>query len=151
MVGGNVKIGIGNDHGGFKLKEELVLFLKSLGHQVIDFGCNSTESVDYPDYAFFVGEAIRDCQVDMGIVICKSGIGISIAANKVKGVRCAKVSSIEDAEHSRIDNNANCIALSGDIPFNEAREWVKKFIMTSFSSEERHHRRVDKIDHYGEV
>lgn len=145
-----MKIAIASDHGGFKLKEELILYLKSLGYQVVNLGTDSEVSVDYPDYGFKVGEAIRDKNVDMGIVICKSGIGISIAANKVKGVRCAKVSSIEDAEHSRIDNNANCIALAGDTPLEDARNWVQKFIMTSFSSEERHHRRVDKVDHYGE-
>ena len=107
-----MKIGIANDHRGYKLKLKLVDYLKKKGYEVIDYGTDSTVSVDYPDYGILLGEKVRDKEVDYGIAICGSGIGISIACNKVKGVRCAKVNNTREAKLCRQDNNANIIALN---------------------------------------
>jgi len=142
-------LGIASDHRGYKLKERLKEILKE-EYEVIDFGTNSEESTDYPDYAFKLGENIRDKKVDFGIAICGSGIGISIACNKVKGVRCAKVSSIEDVIATRTDNDANIIAFGEKVPFEEALKMVETFINTPCSMEEKHERRRNKIKDYEE-
>ena len=86
-----MKIGIATDHRGIEVKQELTNYLKDLGYNIVDYGTNSTDSVDYPDYAFKVGEAVANNDIDFGVLICNTGIGMSIAANKVKGVRCARV------------------------------------------------------------
>lgn len=139
-------IGIASDHGGYKLKEYLKKELEKINYQIIDYGTNIEESVDYPLYAFKLGEAIKEKGIDKGILICTTGIGISIAANKVKGVRCAKVETVHEAEMSRLHNDANVIALRGD---NEnALEIVKKFLETDFLNEERHIRRINQIKDY---
>ena len=85
-----MKIGIATDHRGIEVKQELTNYLKDLGYNIVDYGTNSTDSVDYPDYAFKVGEAVANNDIDFGVLICNTGIGMSIAANKVKGVRCAR-------------------------------------------------------------
>ena len=143
-----MKIGIASDHRGYKLKEEIKKKLQNL--EIIDFGTDSEKSTDYPDYAFKLGEAVTSNQVDFGIAICGSGIGISIACNKVKGIRCAKVDNCEDAKTTRIDNNSNIIAFSEKIPLDEALKMIEVFIHTDFSNEEKHHRRVAKIIEYEE-
>ena len=107
-----MKIGIATDHRGVKVKQNLTNYLKELGYNVIDYGTNSSDSVDYPDYAFKVGEAVASREIDFGVLICNTGIGMSIAANKVKGVRCARVLDEYDAKMTRTDNDANVIALS---------------------------------------
>ena len=107
-----MKIGLASDHRGYKLKEYLKNILPNYNYEVVDFGTNSEESTDYPDYAFALGEAVVSKQVNYGVAICGSGIGISIACNKVKGVRCAKVSNKEEAQVTRIDNNSNIVAFS---------------------------------------
>lgn len=141
-------IGIASDHGGFKLKQKLIPYLEELGYTVIDYGTEVEESVDYPIYAFKVGEAIRNKGIKFGIVICTTGIGVSIACNKVKGVRCAKVDNIEEASLTRLHNDSNVIALSAN---NEnALEIVKTFLETNFSNEERHIRRINLITSYEE-
>ena len=145
-----MKIGIGNDHRGYKLKVELVEFLKNLGYEVINFGSDSEEAVDYPVYAFKVGEAVAKGEVDRGILICRTGIGMSIACNKVKGVRCAKVDNVEEAALTRIDNDSNVIAVSYVKDPTELKEIIKTFLEIKFSKEERHKRRVELINHYGE-
>ena len=142
-----MKIGIANDHRGYKLKEEIISNLKDK-YEFVDLGTDSEESVDYPDYAFKLGEAVRDGKVDFGVAICGSGIGISIACNKVKGVRCAKVSTKEEAVVTRNDNNSNIVAFGESIPLDKAFEIVINFVSTPFSDEEKHHRRVDKITEY---
>ena len=120
-----MKIGIASDHRGYKLKE----FLKNhLDYEMIDYGTTSEESVDYPDFGISLGEAV--------------GIGISIACNKVKGIRCAKVSNKQEAKYTRNDNDANIIALSAEVPEEEALEIITTFINTPFSNEERHIRRI---------
>ncbi len=141
-----MKIGIANDHHGVELNHDLTNYLKSIGYDVINYGPDTTEPVDYPIYAFKLGEAIKEKGINKGILICTTGIGISIAANKVKGVRCAKVENVHEAEMSRLHNDANVIALRGD---NEnALEIVKKFLETDFLNEERHIRRINQIKEY---
>lgn len=141
-------IGIANDHGGVDMKEKLVSYLEDLGYNVINYGTDSKDSVDYPIYAFKVGEEVRDKKIDVGILICKSGIGMSIAANKVKGVRCARVDTKEDAIVTREHNHSNVLALSANIAIDVAKEIVINFIQTDYSEEERHVRRVRMIDEY---
>ena len=145
-----MKIGIANDHRGYKLKTKLIPYLQKKGYEVEDFGALSTESVDYPDYGILLGEKVRDKEVDFGIVICGSGIGISIACNKVKGVRCAKVNNSKEAKLSRIDNNANVIALSEKLFLFEAKDIVDAFLTTKYEEIERYQRRIDKITNYEE-
>lgn len=143
----HMKVAIANDHRGTVLKEQLVSYLKK-SYQIINYGTDTLDSVDYPDYAFQVGEAVRDNKVTYGIVICGSGIGISIACNKVNGVRCAKVNTVEEANYARLDNDANVIALAATINVEEAKKIVDTFLKTSFSKEMRHQRRIDKIGEY---
>ena len=142
----NMKIGIANDHRGFELKQKLTIFLESMGYTIIDYGTNSSKSVDYPLYAFKVGEAIKDKQIDFGILICGTGIGMSIACNKVKNVRCARVCSNDDAYYARLHNNSNVIAISEGLENYE--EIIMTFLNTEFSKEEKHNRRVDLINKY---
>ena len=143
-----MKLGIASDHRGYHLKEKIKEAIEDI--EIVDFGTNSEESCDYPDYAFKLGEAVAKKEVDYGIAICGSGIGISIACNKVKGIRCAKVSNIDDARVTRIDNNSNIVAFKEDVPIDEALNIIYTFINTEFSKEEKHHRRVDKIIKYEE-
>ena len=142
------KIGIASDHRGFKLKQKLTKYLNKKGYTVIDYGCDDENSHDYPEYGFKLGEAIRDKKIEKGIAICGSGIGISIACNKVKGVRCAKVNSVKEAKYTREDNDANAIALNGDIKTYIAKDIVDKFLNTKFTGEERHKRRIKMLDDY---
>ncbi len=139
-------IGIASDHAGFELKEKLKKELKD--YQIIDYGTMVDTSVDYPDYAFKIGESIANKGIKLGILICKTGIGMSIACNKVRGVRCAKVDNVEEAKLTRLHNNSNVIAISA---LNKnALEIVKTFLDTEFSNEERHIRRINKITEYEE-
>lgn len=142
-------IGFASDHRGYKLKEQLKEQLQGK-YDLKDFGTDSSISTDYPDYAFKLGEAVCDKKVDFGVAICGSGIGISIACNKVKGIRCAKVNNIEEAEITRIDNDSNIIAFSEKVPLELALEMVEKFINTPCSMEEKHVRRRNKIKEYEE-
>lgn len=145
-----MKIGIANDHRGYKLKTKLIPYLQKKGYEVEDYGAISTESVDYPDYGILLGEKVRDKEVDFGIAICGSGIGISIACNKVRGVRCAKVNNPKEAKLTRLDNNANVIALSEKLHVFEAKDIIDVFLNTKYKEEERFQRRIDKITKYEE-
>ena len=145
-----MKIGIANDHRGYKLKMKLIPYLLKKGYEVEDYGTSSTESVDYPDYGILLGEKVRDKVVDYGIAICGSGIGISIACNKVKGVRCAKVNNTREAKLCRQDNNANIIALNEKMYVFEAKDIIDTFLKTEYKKEERYQRRIDKISKYEE-
>lgn len=143
-------IGIASDHRGYELKKEIINYLESNEVEVVNFGTDSTDSVDYPVYAFKLSTAVVDKKVDFGIVICGTGIGISIACNKVKGIRCAKVSNVEEAMHTRLDNDANVLALHGDMTLEEAKNIVDTFINTQFSNLEKHKKRIKMIVDYEE-
>lgn len=143
-----MKIGIATDHHGVELKQILTDFLKSKGYNVIDYGTNSTEMVDYPDYAFKIGEAISNKKIDYGILLCNTGIGMSIACNKVKGVRCAKVSNNYEAKMTRRDNDANCIALSARMDISEIKEILVTFLTEDYANIDRYNRRIEKINNY---
>ena len=143
-----MKIGLASDHRGFELKNKLINYLKKKNFEIVDYGTNSTESVDYPKFAFTLGEAIVNKEVDFGIVICGTGIGISIACNKVKGIRCAKVDNAKEAKHTREDNDANIPALSGAMPVYRAKDIVDVFFSTNFSNLEKHVRRINQISDY---
>ena len=145
-----MKIGIANDHRGLKLKNYLKDELTKLGYEVINYGTDTEDSVDYPDYAFKLGESVVNNEVDFGIAICGSGIGISIACNKVKGVRCAKVSNIEEAKYTREDNNSNIVDFREKTTNEDALEIVKTFINTPFSNLDKHINRINKITNYEE-
>ncbi|MDF2594360.1 MAG: rpiB [Clostridia bacterium] len=140
-------IAIGSDHGGFALKQEIILHLTSKGVSFKDFGCFSDEAVDYPDYAKAVTAAILNGECTQGILICGTGIGISIAANKVSGIRCALCHDVFSAEATRLHNNANVLALGGRvIGPSHALKVVDTFLSTPFSNDERHVNRINKIE-----
>ena len=144
-----MKIAIATDHHGVKVKEELIKYLNQNGYEVFDYGTNDDTMVDYPEYAFKVGEAVSKKIIDYGILLCGTGIGMSIACNKVRGVRCAKVCSIEEAKLSREHNNANALALSSKMSIHEMEEIINVFLCTGFLGE-RHLRRINKIRDYEE-
>jgi ribose 5-phosphate isomerase B len=145
-----MKIGFASDHRGYKLKEQLKEELLKKNYEVIDYGTNSEESTDYPDYAFKLGENIVNKNVDFGVAICGSGIGISIACNKVKGIRCAKVDNVKEAKLTRLHNDANILALNGNMLGFKAKDIVDVFFKTNFSNEERHIKRLKMIQEYEE-
>ena len=139
-------IGIGCDHGGYELKLEIIKYLKKKGFSYKDFGCDG-EIIDYPIVAKKVGRAVLDGTCEKGILICGTGIGISIAANKMKGIRCALCSDCFSAEATRLHNDSNIVALGGRVIGPElAVKIVDIFLNTSFSGEERHVRRISLIE-----
>lgn len=136
------------DHGGLELKKSIIEMLEHSGEKVTDLGTDSTDSVDYPDYGFAVGEKTSADAGSRGIVICKSGVGMSISANKVKGIRCALCTTVEMGKLCRMHNNANVLALgAGNTDIPTALDIVKAFISTEFEAG-RHAKRVDKITEY---
>jgi ribose 5-phosphate isomerase B len=138
-------VAVGADHGGFPMKEELKTFLGELGHRVHDFGTNSEDAVDYPDFAHAVARAVSDAQADVGIIIDGAGVGSCMTANKVPGVRAAACYSVAVAKNSREHNDANVLTLgSKTITSAEMREIVQAWLSTEIS-EERHRKRVAKI------
>jgi len=144
-----MKIAIGADHGGFKHKEAIRKHLTDRGFEVFDFGTFSEESMDYNDVAVKVAEGVRDEKFDRGILVCGTGVGMSIMANKVMGIRAALVHDIFTAEATRLHNDTNVLTMGGrvideDMALRITDIWVD----TAFSNEERHARRVKKIDHY---
>ena len=141
-----MKIAIGCDHGGYLLKQDLLIWMEENDIEYEDFGCFSAESVDYPVYGEKVARAVASGAYDRGVVICTTGIGISIAANKVKGIRCAHCADPLSAEMTRRHNDANVIALgAGMIGPNLARRMVEVFLNTEFEGG-RHARRVAQLD-----
>lgn len=145
-----MRIGFASDHRGYDLKNKLIKYLEEEGYEIEDCGTFGKESTDYPDYAFKLGNLVVNKDVDFGVAICGSGIGISIACNKVKGVRCAKVDSVEDAIATRNDNDANIVAFGEKMPFEKAKEILITFFNTDASMEEKHKRRRNKIKEYEE-
>ncbi len=144
-----MKIALGSDHGGFALKEELIPFIKGLGYELTDLGCADESSCDYPDYGIKVAEAVAKGEYERGILICGTGIGISIAANKVKGIRCALCTDATMARLTREHNDANVLAMGGRILGVElAKDVVLAFLSTEFSKGERHQNRINKITAY---
>ncbi len=140
-----MRISIASDHGGFHQKQALARHLESMGHTVLDRGCDSEDSVDYPDYAEIVGEDVAVKEAERGILVCGTGIGMAIAANKIRGVRAANVTSVEFAQLAREHNDANVLTLSGRfVPLTTNTDIVEAFLTTPFAGD-RHDRRVKKI------
>lgn len=138
-------IAIGCDHGGYELKLEIIRHLEKKGIKVKDFGCNSTESVDYPDHAYPVAKAVANGECEKGILICGTGIGMSIAANKVKGIRCALCSDTFSAHATREHNDSNLLALGARVTgVNLALDIVDTWLEAEFMGG-RHIARIDKI------
>lgn len=141
-----MKIAIGNDHGAVEYKDIIKAMLTEEGHEVIDCGTNSTDSCDYPDYAKAVADKVVSGEVEKGIVICGTGIGISIAANKVKGIRCGLCTNTTMARLTREHNDANVLSMGQRIiGIETAKDIVHTFLCTPFSNGERHKRRIEKI------
>ena len=143
-----MKIAFGCDHAGIQIKDKLISFIKSLGHDVIDCGTNSGQSCDYPDFALKVSQNVISKLAEKGILICGTGIGMSIAANKVKGIRCARITNSRDAKETRIHNNANVVAFSARMFMFEIKDIVDNFLKTEYKETERFERRINKISKY---
>ncbi len=140
-------VAIGSDHGGFELKEAVMAHLKEKGIEYKDFGCYGKDSCDYPVYGRAVAEAVAGGEYEKGIVICTTGIGISITANKVRGVRCALCADTLTARMTRLHNDANVLAMGGGIVGpNLGIGIVDAFLETEFSEEEKHVRRIGLIE-----
>lgn len=140
-----MKIAIGADHAGFALKEELRAALEAKGLEVVDFGTHSSESTDYPDYASAVAQSVSKGEAECGILVCSTGVGMSMAANKVEGVRAALAFNTDEVELTRRHNNANVLTLGARYNnLQQAEELVDVFLKTPFEGG-RHQRRVDKI------
>ena len=141
-----MKISIACDHGAFEMKEAVKAHLTGKGYEVVDFGCHSLASCDYPDMIAPAAQAVANGECEKGIVLCTTGIGASIAANKVKGVRCALLHETWSAKMTRLHNDTNVMALgAGVVGKNLALEIVDTWLGTAFSHDERHQRRIDKM------
>lgn len=142
-----MRVAIGSDHAGFVLKDELRVELQKWGHAVLDMGCASTDAADYPDYAHLVATAIAEGRADRGVLVCSTGIGVSMAANRHHGIRCALCHNCDSAYRARTHNDANVIAFGARYTtFLDARAMLQVFLGTHFSGEERHRRRIDHIE-----
>lgn len=140
-----MKISVGSDHRGFTYKERIKELLTKQGHEVIDFGTNSEESVDYPRYSVKVGESVASKETDFGVLVCGSGLGVNITVNKVKGVRAVNICSEKTAEMGRRHNNANVITFGQDVlSFDMVEKALNVFLTTEFEGG-RHERRVEEI------
>lgn len=141
-----MKIAIACDHGAYEYKEIVKKMLREEGHEIEDFGCYGTDSVDYPDYAGPAAQSVADGKNDRGIVICGTGIGVSIAANKINGVRCALCGDTVSAKLTREHNDSNVLAMGQRIIGEELmKEIVRVWMHTEFSHDDRHQRRIDKV------
>ncbi len=140
-----MKIGIASDHRGVYLKSVLIEYLEHNGYEVVDYGTDTTEVVDFPDYALRLGNGIKKRKVKLGIAIGGAGIGMSIALNKVKGVTCAKINNISEAVLCRSHDDVNAIAIGADVDEEQAKSMVDKFILTPFSNLEECVVRNEKI------
>jgi ribose 5-phosphate isomerase B len=143
-----LKIAVGSDHRGYPLKSRITTQLRAEGHEILDLGCHGSDTADYPDFAFPVAEKVAGGEVERGILICGSGIGMSIAANKVKDVRAALCRTIDDARATREHNDSNVLCLSERIMEDPALdELIRVWLETPFEGG-RHQRRIDKISEY---
>jgi ribose 5-phosphate isomerase B len=141
-----MKIVLASDHGGYDLKEVIKKHLTEKNYEIMDIGTNSEESVDYPDYGYAAGEVVAQGKADAGIVFCGSGIGICIAANKVKGVRCALLTSVEMAVLAKSHNDANVISLGGRLTPPDLAIKIVDTWLTTDAEGGRHQRRIDKLN-----
>lgn len=140
-----MKLSIGSDHAGYDLKKQIFEYLQKEGHIVIDQGTYNKDSVDYPDFAEWVVKDVQNKEADYGILVCYTGIGMSMAANKARGIRAALVGKVEDAVLTREHNNANVLCLSAkNTSVEDAFEIIKAFLSTDFAGG-RHERRVEKV------
>ena len=141
-----MKIAVACDHGGLNLKKAVIAYLEICGHCVVDFGTDSSASCDYPDFALLAAEAVASGECQRGIVVCSSGIGVSIVANKVPGIRCAHCHDLYCAKYTRLHNDANMMAFGEKVVgVGMMEELVKTFLTTEFEGGERHERRLAKI------
>ncbi|MGP1376751.1 MAG: ribose 5-phosphate isomerase B [Bulleidia sp.] len=145
-----MKIGFANDHSALEMKRELIPYLQSKGYEIVNFGTDTTQAVDYPDYGERLGNAVRDHEVDLGVAICGTGVGISLACNKVRGIRACCCSEPYSARYSRLHNDANIICFGARvIGVETAKMILDEFLNTSWQGAqeggERHRRRVEKI------
>ncbi len=141
-----MKIAIGCDHGALELKNKLLVHLQEKGHTPVDFGTYTSESCDYPEFAGAAAKAVACGSCEKGIVLCTTGIGVSICANKIDGIRCALLSDVKSAEMTRLHNDTNMMALGAGIISEElALQIVDTWLDTPFSMEPRHQRRIDKM------
>ena len=141
-----MKIAVACDHGGLNLKNALIAYLEKNGHEVKNFGTDTFDSCDYPDFAVLAAEAVASGECERGIVVCSSGIGVSIVANKVPGIRCAHCHDTYCAKYTRLHNDANMIAFGEKVVGpGLMEEIVNLFLTTEFEGGERHNRRIDKI------
>ena len=145
-----MKVAIATDHNGVEQKLELIYFLNDLNVEVIDESKDNTPTDDYPDFARRVCEDVINKEVDLGILMCGTGIGMSIAANKFKGIRCAKVSNTDESRLSREHNDANVLALNYTEDLLKLKDIIRTFIETEYSADERHVRRIAKITSFEE-
>lgn len=144
-----MKIGIASDHKGYETKQNLTKYLKSKGYNIIDYGTNSTERVDYPKYGFILGEKVASKEVDCGIAVCESAIGISIACNKVKGIRCGKMNNVEEAIHAKEKDFVNIIALSGKLPLEQNISIIEAYLNAKENtSDSAYRKRKEQIEEY---
>lgn len=143
-----MKIAIATDHNGVDQKKVIIENIQSQGIEIVDCSINNNPIDDYPDFAISLCQKIVNNDADLGILMCGTGIGMSIAANKVKGIRCAKVSNSDEARLAKEHNNANVMALSYKEDINTLIEWINTFINTPFAEDERHIRRINKITKY---
>lgn len=143
-----MKIGIGNDHRGVELKNKITNYLNKK-YEVINYGTDTLDTVDYPVIAFKVSEEVRDKNIDLGILICGTGIGMSIAANKVHGIRCAKINTINDAHFAKEHNNANVLAIANNIDIELIKQMLDEFLKTKFNTTPKYTYRNEMLDKYG--
>ena len=141
-----MRIAAAADHAGFSLKQELVAYLESLGHEVVDLGTRSTEPVDYPDYAEAVGRAVLSGQAERGLLLCGSGVGASVAANKLPGIRAGLCHDTYSAHQGVEHDGMNVLVLGARVIGSQlARELLRAFLEAHFTEEERHRRRLKKV------
>jgi len=141
-----MRVVLGSDHAGFEMKQNILAFVRGLGHEVLDVGTNSTAPVDYPDYAEALGMAVRNHQADRGILICGSGVGASVAVNKIPGIRAGLCHDTYSAHQGVEHDDTNVLVLGSRVIAAElAHELVKSFLAAKFSGEERHVRRLEKV------
>lgn len=145
-----MKIAFCSDHGGYELKSKLIPFVEAMGHEIYDFGCYSELSVDYPDFAFPMAEAVAHGSFDRGIAVCGTGIGVSICCNKVEGIRCALCGDVLSAELTRRHNDSNVLALGGRIIGVETAKAIAKVWLSTDFEGGRHIARLEKIALYSE-